>query len=246
MTTSTLVCDPNGYLTGNIRRSLTDFGFHIVGDVSTLRAAIVPGETAPAPELVLFDFDAAFACGAGAIQSLRRQFSSAKLVGFHDGLVDEDHLVTGLSAGLDGYVLKDTPPPPLVLSLVAVMAGGVVLSQPMASLLRGDGATVLDGGYDGRFDPDLNPEIDGDLSEWPAVPTEGRPATLSDREQEVLICLLRGDSNKAIAQTLDIKESTVKSHVKAVMRKINVSKRNQVIMWAIQHGILSAQEQTMV
>lgn len=258
MTTSTLVCDPDGHLTAELRRFLSDFGFYIVGVARSIRAAIGSADKEPVPELVLFDFDAAFAGDPGAIQSLRRQFPSAKLVGFHDGAVGEDHLVTGLSAGLDGYIMKNTPAPSLVLSLVAVMADGVVLSQPMASLLRGDGTSgferelekqdaefprlLADGPWTIDRDADLPASDGGSQSAWPPVPIEGRPAALSEREQDVLVCLLRGDSNKAIAKTLDIKESTVKSHIKAVMRKINVSKRNQVILWAIQHGIVGARD----
>ncbi|WP_298959404.1 response regulator transcription factor [uncultured Methylobacterium sp.] len=82
---------------------------------------------------------------------------------------------------------------------------------------------------------------DGPLPAEPAVPRpdslpvpEGR-RTLSERECEILHGLVRGESNKAIARRLSIAESTVKIHVKGVLRKISVSNRTQAAIWALKH-----------
>jgi two-component system, NarL family, nitrate/nitrite response regulator NarL len=62
-------------------------------------------------------------------------------------------------------------------------------------------------------------------------------AKLSEREQTVLQCLIAGDPNKTIGRKLDITETTVKVHVKAIMRKLNVLNRTQAAMWAKSRGL---------
>src|SRR4029077_4663854 len=58
---------------------------------------------------------------------------------------------------------------------------------------------------------------------------------LSVREKCILRCLIEGDSNKAIARKNDIAEATVKVHVKAILRKIRVSKRTQAAIWPMNN-----------
>jgi two-component system, NarL family, nitrate/nitrite response regulator NarL len=61
-------------------------------------------------------------------------------------------------------------------------------------------------------------------------------AALSDRELEILSCLASGDSNKIIARTCQIAESTVKLHLKSILRKIHVQNRTQAAIWALQNN----------
>lgn len=71
-----------------------------------------------------------------------------------------------------------------------------------------------------------------------AEPWDGPlPGRLSQREMQILCCLLAGNSNKAIARRLAITESTVKMHFKNLMRKIDAQNRTQAAVWAVQHGI---------
>ena len=65
---------------------------------------------------------------------------------------------------------------------------------------------------------------------------------LTDRQHAILRCICRGDSNKVIARTFDIAESTVKIHVKTILRKIRVKNRTQAAIWAIQNGLCKASE----
>ncbi|WP_114090025.1 response regulator transcription factor [Thalassospira profundimaris] len=57
---------------------------------------------------------------------------------------------------------------------------------------------------------------------------------LSQREQQILYCLENGESNKAIANELDISEATVKVHVKSILRKIGASNRTQAAIWSLR------------
>jgi len=79
-----------------------------------------------------------------------------------------------------------------------------------------------------------------------AIPTNigqslalGLTAHLSDREQQVLLCVARGQTNKTIARSCSITEATVKAHIKAILRKISLRNRTQAAIWAVENGFLS-------
>jgi DNA-binding NarL/FixJ family response regulator len=61
---------------------------------------------------------------------------------------------------------------------------------------------------------------------------------LSPREMEVLLLLVAGRSNKEIAQTLDITEATVKSHVSTILMRLGVDDRTQAVVTALQRGLV--------
>lgn len=65
-----------------------------------------------------------------------------------------------------------------------------------------------------------------------------RNITLSDRERQILRCLVEGAANKMIARTLSITEATVKVHIKGLLRKIRVSNRTQAAVWGLNNSTL--------
>jgi two-component system, NarL family, nitrate/nitrite response regulator NarL len=69
--------------------------------------------------------------------------------------------------------------------------------------------------------------------------SSGVDRKLSERERQILVYLARGTSNKAIARQCYITETTVKAHLKAIMRKIAVRNRTQAAIWAIDHGFVN-------
>src|SRR5262249_17721332 len=69
-------------------------------------------------------------------------------------------------------------------------------------------------------------------------------ASLSPRERQVLISIAEGKSNKVIARQYNLAESTVKVHLKAVLRKLGKLNRTQAAIWAIEHGLSEASSQT--
>lgn len=60
---------------------------------------------------------------------------------------------------------------------------------------------------------------------------------LSQREKEIVLCLVAGEPNKCIARHLGISEATVKVHLKTILRKLGVTNRTQAAMWAVSHGL---------
>jgi len=125
-------------------------------------------------------------------------------------------LTDALLGGVDGYLLDDMSGEALQQSLNLVLMGEKVFPTGLAHLLT-SGRTLPGGGAD-RL---------------------GHDNGLSDREMQVLACLLSGASNKHIANQLDISEGTVKVHLKSLLRKIHVKNRTQAAIWALNHGIAS-------
>jgi two-component system nitrate/nitrite response regulator NarL len=60
---------------------------------------------------------------------------------------------------------------------------------------------------------------------------------LSDREIEILKCLVAGEANKVISRRLLITEATVKVHIKAILRKLHAINRTQAAIWAVVRGL---------
>ena len=68
-----------------------------------------------------------------------------------------------------------------------------------------------------------------------APPASPELDKLTPREKEILACLARGESNKVIARSLDLAESTVKIHVQNMLKKLKLSSRVQAAMFAVEH-----------
>lgn len=123
-------------------------------------------------------------------------------------VLENNSVFRAIQAGAIGYLLKDTEAPRLREAIKAAADGKVQLSP--------EAATVL-------------------LRE---VRTPTSPDRLTERETEVLQLLADGQSNKEIARKLQIAETTVKSHVKSIMQKLDVASRTQAALYAVRAGLV--------
>lgn len=138
---------------------------------------------------------------------------------------DDDHLVVeAMGAGADGFVLKDLRPAELADAVRTVHAGGTPLSPRIARSLV-DRALAAP-----RRGTGLQPA--------------GAVASLSAREQEVLVLIARGAANAEVATALVISETTVKSHVAAILRKLGVRDRVQAVVAAYDAGLVRPNHQS--
>ena len=145
---------------------------------------------------------------AGELRGLRETYPAARIVVLADHLTLEA-LHDALGAGVDGFLVKTVSPEALVQSLRLVLMGEKVFPTHLAALLT---------------------QVDAPV---PRGPLRG----LSPREQEILLALVTGASNKLIANRLGITEATVKVHLKALLRKLEVTNRTQAAIWAMNHGL---------
>lgn len=125
----------------------------------------------------------------------------------------DDRAATAIRHGASGFLLKDITPEMLADAIRTVHAGNAVLAPQ-------DLAALLDGTF--RGDPEPPPGFDG----------------LSEREREVFGLVARGLSNAEIGSGLYMSESTVKSHVGAILRKLGLRDRVQVVVAAYEHGLV--------
>lgn len=150
--------------------------------------------------------------GIQATQALRSTVPNIKILVITS--FDEDGAVRdALSAGANGFLLKDTSPTGLVDAIRAVMQGTSVVSPgPITSLLLQDKR---------RARPVPAPELG-----------------LSPRELQILRLLCAAYSNTEIAEELFVSESTVKTHVSAIMTKMQVPSRLKAVVRAYELGLV--------
>ena len=126
----------------------------------------------------------------------------------------DEYVYEALSAGASGFVLKDDPPEQLLAAIRTVAAGDALLSPAVTKrVIR-------------RFAGLARPEPPDGLDE------------LTAREREVLALVAAGRSNAEIAEQLFIEETTVKTHVGHVLRKLGLRDRVQAVVLAHEAGLV--------
>jgi DNA-binding NarL/FixJ family response regulator len=149
----------------------------------------------------------------GAAGAHEHQQHGGVVVG--DWPVDE-YVFGALRAGAAGFLLKDAQPEVLVDAIRAV-AGGK-----------------------GLVDPEVTRRLIARFAEIAPDPERGRALDgLSERERTVLLQLATGRSNAEIAASLHVEESTVKSHVSAVLAKLGLRSRVQAVILAYESGLVT-------
>ncbi|MGF1631389.1 MAG: LuxR C-terminal-related transcriptional regulator [Kiloniellaceae bacterium] len=166
-----------------------------------------------APELILVELRGEVAELVQDLQQLKEALPGVPVAVLTDER-DPHTLAACLNAGADAFLLKDISLEALIHSLKLAMLGQKVMPTELAmALINGAGG--------------VRP-VDGK-----GIESYG----LSDRELEILRCLVIGDANKVIANRLEITEATVKVHMKSLLRKIKAGNRTQAAIWALNHGL---------
>jgi len=158
------------------------------------------------PDVILLDLDLPGASGVQAIPSLREACPEARILMLTVS-EDEQDMQAALRGGANGYLLKTMEGEDLSRAIHAAMRGEAVVSPEMTAKL----VAAL---------------------QHPASAAPASAALLSPREQEVLQQIALGASNKDIARTLHIAETTVKIHVQNILRKLGLSSRVQAAVYA--------------
>ncbi|WP_363319690.1 response regulator transcription factor [Nocardioides sp.] len=124
----------------------------------------------------------------------------------------DDRAATAIQHGASGFLLKDTTPAMLRDAIRTVHAGNAVLApQDLTALLAGHFRAPM--------------------------PTPPAYAGLTDKEREVFASVARGLSNTEIAGTIFASESTVKTHVGSILRKLELRDRVQIVVYAHAHAL---------
>ncbi|MGB8409288.1 MAG: LuxR C-terminal-related transcriptional regulator, partial [Gallionella sp.] len=175
------------------------YGFSVLGATGSIEGLrVLLNEE---PDLLVMDLRMKPLDGLAMLEQIRKEgcATPAVILTMSDSETD---LANAIRAGVRGYLLKDMAPEDVVDAIRRVAAGELVVAPTMTvkmiEMLRGD-------------QPEDEPKNSLKL--------------LTDREREILQLLSRGESNKAIAQTLSISYDTVKQHVRHILTKLNLSSR---------------------
>jgi two-component system nitrate/nitrite response regulator NarL len=209
------VIDRNALFRAGLVSLLSSTGFDRVdgaADVEELKRRV---EKMGSRGIVLWTLSPTGKSPADAMTEIQAWAPQARVI-FLSGKLDMELLSGAYAAGAAGFLLEDISQDALRDSLRLVLAGEKVFPSRLAEIL---GSLTL---------------RQGELGLSGAKP---RPTNLSDRELEILRCLAKGEPNKVIAANLEIAESTVKVHLKSILRKIHVENRTQAAVWTLAAGL---------
>ena len=167
------------------------------------------------PDIILLDLRMPEMSGLEILQQVKKMDLKIPVVMLTTSN-DEHDLVEALRNGAQGYLLKDMEPDELVSALRDIEKGKNVVAQELTDVL----ARMVQGeGHD-----------ESNNKETPF-------SELTPRELEILCLLADGQSNKVIARNLGISDGTVKLHVKAILRKLEVHSRVEAAVIAVEQGL---------
>jgi len=172
------------------------------------------------PDVILLDNHMPGVNGVDALLGLREVAPKAKVLML---TVSEDGqtLATALQRGASGYLLKTVDSDVLADAIVRAARGEATVSPELTGKLVNAYQAMQ-----GQPEPAVS-----------AAPREDPVQALSPREQQILMEIARGASNKEIARTLDIAEATVKIHVQHILRKLNLTSRVQAAVYAAGRSV---------
>lgn len=177
------------------------------------------------------------ASAAEAATSIRRCWQDVSIIMLFDKVSTADlHML--VASGLDACIPMSASPRTLVDALQLVVSEQVRVLMVSDSAIANPSADLPQNDEDGSK-LEGRPRIARVMPSFPHAPFSGHVPALSQREEQVLKALARGQSNKVIARACTVTEATVKVHVKSILRKIQVGNRTQAAIWAMQSGYLA-------
>jgi two-component system nitrate/nitrite response regulator NarL len=185
--------------------------FEVVGEASDGLEGVKRAKQLK-PDVVLMDLNMNGLSGLEAMQLIVEDMPTVAVLMLTVSEEAED-LTTALKNGARGYLLKNIEADYLTQAIKRAAAGEPVIADAMTAKL------VM------QFRSGLN------------APAPAEKEKLTPRERETMVCLARGESNKEIARNLSVAESTVKIHVQNILKKLSLTSRVQIAVYAVERGL---------
>jgi DNA-binding NarL/FixJ family response regulator len=212
--TRVLIADDDDLMRAGLAELLTvDPGIEVAGQAATGREAVEQARRLT-PDVVLMDVRMPDLDGIAATRELARVAPGVRVL-ILTTFEQDDYVFGALRAGASGFLLKRTRPEELLAAVHTIAAGDSLLSP---SVTR----RVID-----RMAQQPTPEL----------ADQARLAALTPREREVLERIARGLSNREIAAALAVEESTIRTHVKRILMKLELRDRIQAVIFAYETGL---------
>lgn len=185
-------------------------GIEVVGEAISGKEAIEKAGSL-LPDVILMDINIPDLNGIEVTKRIKQSHPHMKILILT--MYDHDeYFMSAIREGADGYLLKDAPSQHVVDAIYSVTKGQSVIHPSMTK----------------KF-----------LSfQQPPQPQAEVKGALTEREKEVLLCLVQGMNNKEIGEALFISDKTVKIHVSKIFKKLEVKSRSQVVIYAVQNQLV--------
>lgn len=188
--------------------------FEVVGEASDGLQALAQAKDLN-PDIVIMDIAMAQLGGTAAAAQIIRQNPRTSVI-MLSMYSDEEFVLDALSAGVKGYLLKDSAEPDLVRAIRAVAAGKTFFSPAIAQGLLDD--------YLRRRQSDR---------------AQDPYRQLTDREKQVLQLLAEGKTNKDCATLLELAVSTIETHRASLMQKLDLHNTAELVLFAVRRKLIS-------
>jgi NarL family two-component system response regulator LiaR len=189
----------------------TEPGIKVIGEAQNGRQAIAKARTLR-PDVILMDLAMPEMDGITAIRHITTDQPDTRILVLTSFATD-DRIFRAIKAGALGYLLKDSGPKELVQAIHRVHAGESSLHPLVARRLLQE------------------------LSK--PAPEHTSSTRLTDRELDVLQLVAQGQTNRQIADELNIKEATVRTHVSNILSKLRLDSRTRAALYALREGLAS-------
>ena len=206
-TTRVLIIDDHPLFRKRVRQLLElEKGYEVVGEAAGGQEGIELARQHD-PDLILLDLNMTGMGGLETLRTMRDLGVDGRIIVLTVSNLPED-LMAAIRAGSDGFILKDNDPEDILKMIAAALEGKCAISPELTSLLANA------------------------LREEAVLERRGG-TNLTERETAILRCLTTGKSNKLIARELDIMESTVKVHIRNLLKKLHFKSRLEAAVWAV-------------
>jgi DNA-binding NarL/FixJ family response regulator len=212
--TRVLIADDEALMRAGLVELLgADPAIEVVGQASTGREALDRARRL-APDVVLMDVRMPDLDGIAATRELLRELPGARVL-ILTTFEQDDYVFGALRAGASGFLLKRTRPEDLIAAVHTIAAGDALLS------------------------PSVTRRVIARMAQQPtpALADQAKLKELTSREREVLALIARGLSNREIAAALVVEESTIRTHVKRILMKLDLRDRVQAVIFAYETGV---------
>ncbi|MGO1315325.1 MAG: response regulator [Staphylococcus equorum] len=179
----------------------------VVGGFSDGKSFFEYLETNELPDIVLLDLVMLEMNGIEITEMMKKSYPEVKILVL-TSYVDDEHVISAIDKGADGYEMKDVEPDQLIKTIKKVLSGEKTIHPQAQSVIEA-------------------------VSKKPHFTNK-----LSKRESEVLAEMTKGKTNKEIAESLFVSEKTIKTHVSHIFNKLQVTDRTQAAIYAMQNNLI--------